>query len=191
VPDIESVRNRRWLWTARAFAILLAAAAILLTIACGMGNDTAAGENEPARGRGTTASASDTNAPVRDYFEFARAVRDQPTDSDPTYVANGLRKMAAALATLNVGDLDLHVTLRAAAEHMLLSPGSTATTESVRSGLIAAANAIEQRGQGDSGDLRRTTESIRTDIPLGDQRATMREFFVTSADALERLSSSP
>ena len=164
---------------------LLAVTALFWAVGCvGSNDERSRGVDEPAASDGATAGGSETNAPLQDYVQFAGTAETRGADVDQAYIADGLRKLAGALGTLNLGSPDLQVDLRVAAEHVLLNPISTATTEIVRNGLMSTAEAIDP-GRQDGGDtLRRLAESVRPDGPLLDQRLTVGEFFQESAKAI-------
>jgi hypothetical protein len=170
--------------------MLLGVAALFWAVARAGDNETATLGNDSARADGSTAARDEPRSPVQEYLQFATAAEDEPTGGDEMYIADGLRKLAGTFGTLNLGDLDLQISLRVAAEHVLLDPASKATTDVVRSALISAADAIDERHQADSGELRRTAESIRPDEPLVAQLGTVRRFFRESADAIEAVSRS-
>jgi hypothetical protein len=131
-------------------------------------------------GDDTQASSGSATAPlVQDYLHMADAAGAAGTDLDEQFLADALRKLAAALGTLSLADSDLQGVLRVAAEHVLANPRSVDTTAAVRNSLIAAADAIEP-GMG-GGDLQQTAESLRPDRPLADQVDTLREFFQGSS----------
>jgi hypothetical protein len=143
-----------------------------------------AGESDRSSGDQTAASA--TTPLVRDYVEIADAAGEATTVVDATFLADALRKLAAALGALNLADEELQVALRVAAEHVLTDPQPVGTTAAVRNSLISAAEAIEAGGAGD-GRLRRSAESLRADLPLADQAAAIREFLSISGPALRRM----
>ena len=143
-----------------------------------------AGESDTSSGDQTAASA--TTPLVRDYVEIADAAGEPTTVVDEKLLADALRKLAAALGALNLADVELQVALRVAAEHVLTDPQPVGTAAAVRSSLMSAADAIETGGDGD-GRLRRSAESLRADLPLTDQAATIREFLSISGPALRRV----
>jgi hypothetical protein len=145
-------------------------------------------EGATATNGGTTNHAGDTPSVVAEYLELARRPRSERADADPQYVADGLRKLAGAVGTLNVGDVDLQVDLRVAAEQVLLNPDSAATTKVTRDRLIAAAEAIATRGPAQDDHLRQLAASLRPDRALVEQASIIRQFFQQSANALARLS---
>ena len=161
--------------------------ALVLAVACGNGTEA---EREGTVGTVTgtaSGSGSESLSPVEDYLRFAGAAEGTKADVDEQHTAEGLRKLAGALGTLSVGPSTLQVDLRVAAEHVLLNPSFPGTTEIVRDGLVSAAEAIQSAaGGGDS--LTRLAESVRPGVPMPDQRATVNEFFVESAKALEQIS---
>ena len=143
-----------------------------------------AGESDTSPGDETVAGEA---APlVRDYLEMADAAGAETTVVDEKFLADALRKLAAALGALNLADLEVQVALRVAAEHVLTNPQPVGTTAAVRNSLMSAADAIETGGNGD-GSLRRSAESLRAELPLADQAATIREFLRISGPALRRV----
>ena len=143
-----------------------------------------AGESDTSSGDQT--ASGETTPLVRDYVELTDAAVAETTVIDEKFLADALRKLAAALGTLNLADVELQVALRVAAEHVLTNPQPVGTTAAVRNSLISAAEAIEAGGNGDGG-LRRSAESLRADLPLADQAATIREFLSISGPALRRV----
>ena len=117
----------------------------------------------------------DASAFVEDYLTLADAAGDENSGVDEQFVADALRKLAAALGTLQLADLDVQVSLRVAAEHVLSNPQSPDTTVAVRNTLVSAADAMEA-GQPAATGLRKAAESPRRDRPLSDQLAAIREF---------------
>lgn len=189
VAHIDTARSPRWSWTVIFAVVLLAITAIFWAIErAGRNDERSRGADEPAASDVTTASGSETNSPLQDYLQFAGTADTRGADVDQEYMADGLRKLAGALGTLNLGSPDLQVDLRVVAEHVLLNPASTATTEIVRNGLLSAAEAIEPGRQDGEDALRRLAESVRPDGPLFDQRLTVHEFFQESANAIQRVS---
>ena len=184
----DTAKNPRWSWLVILVVISLAIAALFWAVArVGDTDDDAVAVGVPADNDGAN---SETISPVQDYLQFAGAAGDRQvrdSDADPDNIVEGLRKLAGALGTLNLGSPDLQVDLRVAAEHLLLDSASTATTAVVRNSLILAADAIEAERQNEV-NLRRLAESIRRDRPLLDQQAAVREFFRESAKTMQRLS---
>jgi len=184
----DTAKNRRWSWLVILVVISLAIAAVFWAVErVGDTDEDAAAVRVPADNDGAD---SETSSPLQDYLQFAGAAGDRQmrdSDADPDNIVEGLRKLAGALGTLNLGSPDLQVDLRVAAEHLLLNSTSTATTAVVRNSLISAADAIEAERPNEV-NLRRLAESVRRDRPLLDQRAAVREFFRESATAMQRLS---
>lgn len=158
-------------------AFLIAIAAMFWAFGRLRGGDSGASEPSTNESSGATGAAS----PVADYLLFIDAVGVD----DQTLIVEGLRKLAGAVGYLNLGTLDVQVRLRVAAEHILLNPGSTSTTEAVRTALISAAEAIEMGGKSDE-DLRRLAVSLQLDRPVTNQQETMVTFFRKAAAALKR-----
>jgi hypothetical protein len=143
---------------------------------------TAAGGNESGLRTGGPASS------VQPFIEFASTAGDPQSGSSGEQMADGLRKLAGALASLNAGSPDLWIDLRIGAEQVLLNPGSTETTAIIRESLIAAADALE-RGRGPEPALRETARSVRPDRPLMEQSVVVLDFFQQAADAVQRAGS--
>jgi hypothetical protein len=128
-------------------------------------------------------------AAVEEYAQFAAAVDDPRSGTEAVYLAQGLRKLAGALATLNVGGPELAIDLRVNAEHILLNPESVETTVMIRDDLVTAADALELDTKSGR-SLRRDAESIRADRSLIEQHETVLEFFRRAADVLQRRTAS-
>lgn len=126
-----------------------------------------------------------TSPLVQDYLQMADAAGAETTRIDEEFLANALRSLAATLGTLDLGNLEVQVDLRVAAEHVLSNPRSVGTAATVRMTLISAADVIEADGRGD-GRLRQSAESLRTDQPLSDQGPALRNFLRTSVPTLRR-----
>jgi hypothetical protein len=181
----DIVRDRRWLWAGMLVVTLSAIAGVFWATAT-VGNRTEPGIRTDALADAT--ADHDAASPVRDYLSFAGVAGGGPTqvpEFDADYVAEGLRKLAGALGTLNLGTTELQIDLRSAAEHVLLIPASPATTVVVREALIAAADTIEP----EPGKARQLANSITPDKPLLDQPMTIVDFFREAAHAIQRLSS--
>ena len=189
VAHIDTARSPRWSRTVIFAVLLLAITATFWAVErAGNNDERSGGVDTAAAAGGETTSGDETKSPLQEYLQFAGAAGSRGADVDQEYIVDGLRKLAGALGTLNLGSPDLQVDLRVAAEHILLNPASTATTEIVRNGLISAAEAIET-GRPDGGDdLRRLAESVRPYGPFLDQRVTVHEFFQESAKAIQRVS---
>jgi hypothetical protein len=126
---------------------------------------------------------------VEDYLELADAAGAENNGVDEQFVADALRKLAAALGTLKLADLDVQVSLRVAAEHVLSNPESPDTTVAVRNSLVSAAGAIEA-GQPAATDLRKAGESLRPDRPLSEQFAAFRDFIRKSGPPIRHAAES-
>jgi hypothetical protein len=124
-------------------------------------------------------------APVEDYLRFVAAVPDSQSGLSDDRMAEGLRKLAGALGTLNIGSPDLLIDLRVGAEHILLNPASAETTATIRAALVATADTLD-RGTETGRALQGAAESIRSDQPLAEQRMAVLHFFRQAADAIQR-----
>jgi hypothetical protein len=144
-------------------------------------------EEEP-----TTAAGSDAGSPpaarpspVEAYIQFVASARDSRSGVSDDQLAEGLRKLAGALGTLNAGGPDLLIDLRVGAEHVLLNPAAAETAAIIREAMVTAAEAIE-RESGPDPALREAAQSVRLDRPLVEQRVTVLHFFQQAADAIQR-----
>lgn len=188
MAHIGTAKRPRWLWTVIFAAVPLAIAAIFWTVErAGSNFKSSRGVDTAAPIDGATAIGTEANAPLEDYLQFAGSVGTRGADANQTLIVDGLRKLAGVLGILNLGSPELQVDLRVAAEHIVLNPASTATTESVRNALISAADAIET-GRHDGDNLRQLAESVRLDLPLLDQQVTVHKFFQESAKVILRTS---
>ena len=160
---------------------LVIVAAVFGSVAC-MGER----ERQPTAGAGIDGGSPSTAplSPVEEYLEFAATAGDPQSSLRGDQMAEGLRKLAGALATLNVVGPDLLIDLRIGAEHILLNPASAGTAAVIRDGLVAAADSME-RGTGTDVALRAAAESIRPDRPLIEQQAAVLHFFQRAADAVQ------
>ena len=123
-------------------------------------------------------------SPVEDYLLFIDAAMNKDA-GDRELIGEGLRKLAGAVGHLNLGTLDLQVSLRVAAEHVALNPAAASTSEAVRNSLVAAAEAIDMEHDG-AGGLRKLAISLQPDRSLAPQHATLLEFFRMAAVAIKR-----
>jgi hypothetical protein len=168
-------------WIAAVTTVALVAAAVWLIVSL---DDRG---REPAAGTTSDGAPASTGAPsaVEEYVRFAATAGEPQAGAGAGQLAEGLRKLAGALAALNVGGPDLPIDLRVGAEHILLNPASTAITATVRDDLNAAAHALELATE-TSTALRGAAESIKPDRPLIEQQSAMLQFFRQAADALQR-----
>jgi hypothetical protein len=177
----KETKSPRWSLVAVFVAVLLVATVFWAVDRSGSSN------TRSDRGGTAAAVASEATSPVQEYLQLV-GTAGTAADVDDKFMADGLRTLAGAIGTLNLGTPDLQVDLRVAAEHILLNPASSATTEIVRNCLISAADAIETGGQDESdNNLTRLAESVHPEMPLIDQRATVQMFFQASAEAIKRI----
>jgi hypothetical protein len=176
-------RTAVWPWVVATFALVFAVAWF---VASRPGDNTGgdASEANPdlvASTSGTAASA------VHEYMQLADTLEDRP-GADPAFAATttaeGLRRLAAALATLGVGSPDLAIDLRITAEHVVLNPSSPATSEAVRKALIATAAAIGEQQPNAVAALQQSAEAVTPTAPLDSQQSDVHEFLRRSARAL-------
>jgi hypothetical protein len=148
------------------------------------GGDSSANPDLVASTTGTAASA------VYEYVQFTDTLDARPGE-DPSIaamtIAEGLRRLAGALATLHLGSPDLAIDLRVTAEHVLLNPSSPATSETARKALIATATAIGERQPNAAAALQQSAEAVTAVAPLTTQQSTTYEFLRRSAHALAAL----
>jgi len=159
--------------------------ALLLTIAGTSPACERSGEPENSSSSVGSSVVDATAPPVQEYLRVADAVGADSTVFDEKFLADALRKLAGALGTLGLADLDLQVALRVTAEHVLMSPQSLETTSAVRNSLVSAADALAAGAESNAG-LRQSAESLQPDRPLADQVGTIREFLRTSGPAIRR-----
>ena len=168
----------------RTPALMLIVAAVCYSGACANG-----GEQQPAAAAGTdSASPADARPAVDSFVQFAAAAGDsQPRLSDEQ-MADGLRKLAGALAAVNAGTPDLLIDLRIGAEQVMLNPASSETAAIIRDALTAGADAIERRA-GPAPAVKEAAQSLRPDQPLIEQQAAVAHFFRRAAEAVQRAGS--
>jgi hypothetical protein len=174
----DGIKNRRS-WWAVILTVTVSVIAASWVIERLTGDAT---DSETAGGAAENGGA--TTTPIQDYLQFAATLGNRPIEAsgtNPETVVEGVRTLAGALGTLELGGADLQIDLRVAAEHILLNPAATANTAVLRDALMAAADALEPQ----HGNLRRLAESIRPDRPLLEQQMTIREFFRESARAIQ------
>jgi hypothetical protein len=135
---------------------------------------TSCGSNGPSSDESASGGGEDAASATNPAADFVRFAESDFTGEDADYVAEGLRSLAGALGALNAGPPELNVDLRVAAEHVLLNPTSPATTATVRAGLVSAARALDA-AQETGPSVAPLVESIRSDVPLPDQIAEVRE----------------
>ena len=117
---------------------------------CGSGVLVGRVRQPPRRGADRSA-ASDAGSPpaalpspVEEYIQFVATAGDSRSGLSDDQMAEGLRKLAGALGTLNAGGPDLLIDLRVGAEHVLLNPAATETAAIIREAMVTAADAIER-----------------------------------------------
>jgi hypothetical protein len=124
---------------------------------------------------------------VEALVAFARSGRSsRTTTSDPQFIADGLRALAGALATIGLAPGGLDVDLRVAAEHVLLDPSSLANAKITRDHLVAVADTFGAQGLDNGASLRRLAEAVTPDQPLPAQTTTIADFLRATADILAR-----
>lgn len=166
---------------AAAAAMLVIVAAVLWPVGCR--NDR---EEESTEAAGdNNESPLEAPPPVEAYVEFAAKTGNPSARLSDAQMAEGLRKLAGALGSLNMGGPDLVIDLRVGAEQVLLNPASAETAAIIREAMVAAADSIERR-TGPDPALRGAVESVRPDRPLIEQRAAVLYFFQQAADAIHR-----
>lgn len=174
--DIAATWPRWWIAGLTTLALLATAVWLMVSV-----------DREPTAGAASDGASAAAGAPsgVEEYAQFAATAAEGQTGADAGQLAEGLRKLAGALAALNVGGPELRIDLRVGAEHVLLNPASTEVTAVIRDDLIAAAQAVELATETEA-LLREAAESIKRDRPLIEQQGTVLQFFRQAADALHR-----
>jgi hypothetical protein len=170
----------RW-WIAAVTTLALVATGVWLIVSVDHR------DREPTAGTTSdgASAAAGVPSPVGEFAQFAATADEAPSGADAEQLAEGLRKLAGALAALNVGGPELPIDLRVGAEHLLLNPASTEMTVIIRDDLIAAAQAVALATETDAA-LRGAAESITPDRPLIEQQGAVLQFFRQAADALHR-----
>lgn len=155
---------------------LLVAGAVLLWWTGANGPD---GADTDTASRAAPPPAAD---PADDYLAFADALRTSPP-AGTELIVEGLRKLAAALGTVESVEPDVPIDLRIVAEHVVLNADSAETTAVVRTSLLAAAESLEGEGSGAAG-LREAVETIDPEIPLTGQRDRVIDVLIRAADRI-------
>ena len=127
---------------------------------------------------GTTPEETDA-ATFADLAERMRPPAGCMLDADG--IVDGLRRLAAALGTAGVANDELMVSIRAAAEHVLLNPDSPEVADTVRERLREAAAALEASG---GSAVEEAAASIDANAALTAQSPALCTFFVSANDAL-------
>lgn len=179
----DTVSRQRWSLPVILLGLVVIVAVLWIVARGGSADGTDV--RQPANGEDTT------DSPAQEYLRFAetpRAGQDRQLQEDLVYIVEGLRKLAGALGTLGVGEPDLQVDLRVAAEHLLLNPAATTNTAVVREALLSAADALESEQLTGEANLREAASAISLDRPVLEQTAAVQEFFLESARAIRGLS---
>ena len=143
-------------------------------------------EEEPTAAAGDAGSPrAALTSPVEEYIQFVAIAGDARPPLSDDQIAEGLRKLAGALGTLNAGAPDLLIDLRVGAEQVLLNPAATETTVIIREAMVTAADTIERRSGPDPA-LREAAQSVRSDRPLVEQRVAVLQFLRQAAHAIQR-----
>jgi hypothetical protein len=190
IVDVTRTRSDGQCGASRAAArVRVPAATLLIIVAATFWSSACANDREQqptaAEGNDSGSPTAGVASPVQSFIEFAATVGDPQSGLSGEQMADGLRKLAGALASLNAGSPDLWIDLRIGAEQVLLNPASTDTTAIIREAMVAAADAIE-RGRGPELALRETARSVRPDRPLMEQPVVVRDFFQQAAGAIQR-----
>jgi hypothetical protein len=186
MPRERFTRTPAWPWVIATFAVVFAVAWF---VASRRGAD-AGGDGSPADPDAVTSTTGTATSAVHEYVQLADTLVDRPSE-DPTVtattIAEGLRRLAGALATLGIGSPDLAIDLRVTAEHVLLNSSSPATSEAVRKALIATAAAIGERQPHADTALQQSAAAVTATLPLASQQPDVHEFLRRSAHALAAL----
>jgi hypothetical protein len=178
--------QRWWPW------VIVASLAILLAFFAGnrLGLDEPRSRIEgQAEVRDVAASTDTAKSVVEDYSQYVDGLESPIEGSTVALgdVAEGLRRLAGALAVLGLGSDDLPIDLRVTAEHILLSSESAATAPPVRAVLIEAADTIGAERRDIAPSLRRSAAAVNPNQPIAGQVTTVQQFLRLSADALEAI----
>lgn len=166
----------------------LALAAILALGLASCSSDDRAGEEtggEPGAGQGGSTSPGNADL-VGTYIEFARNAQGlQGGAADPAVIADGLRRLAGVMGTLDGSRPELMTDLRASAEHVLLNPDSPDVAATVREAVMEAAKALQMVEASSGAAALKAAENIRADMPLTGQPAALRQFFQQAASVFD------
>ncbi len=157
--------DRRRLWLILLSILVALGVAMWLLPGRGLSDGTAGGDGEPGVDSPTGTPADDSlTALVADNRDATGACQLEPAG-----MAEGLRRLAAALGTNGMAGDELMVRLRSAAEHVLLSPASAEVATTVRQALVDAAGTFSSTDPG--GTVRTAAEHLRPELALTGQAA--------------------
>jgi hypothetical protein len=172
--------------------VVVASLAILLALFAGsrLGRDEIRSRIEgQAEVRDLAASTDTAISVVEDYSQYVDGLESPIEDSTVALgdVAEGLRRLAGALAVLGLGNGDLPIDLRVTAEHVLLNSNSAVAAPTLRAVLIETADAIGAERRDSAPSLRRSAAAVNPNQPIAGQVTTVQQFLRLSADALEAI----
>jgi hypothetical protein len=121
-------------------------------------------------------------APVDEFVAFGRTPRERFGQTGPHYVATGLRTLAGALASLDIGGDELALDLRVASAHVLLEPTSLDNAALVRQLAMRTAQALPPNPAGAVVTSRAL--AITDERSLLQQQPAIHGFFAAVGDAL-------
>jgi hypothetical protein len=178
-------RASAWRWMLAAFALVFAVAWF-----ASRRGDNAGGDGSPADPDLVASTSGTATSAVHEYVQLAGALEDrrgEDPDVAAMTIAEGLRRLAGALATLRVGSPDLAIDLRVTAEHVVLNPSSPAASEALRKAFIATAAAIGERQPNAVAGLQQAADAVTGTAPITSQQPMVHEFLRLSAHVLAAL----
>lgn len=197
VIPIERKAGKGWLWGLLALALLAALAWWFLASRSAGERTTAAGEVAP-----TPVAESAPSAPVAAYLAWADSTSAR-TDAGPDheYVANGITRLAGAIADLSARDslagsavAEQVQALNRLAVQVQEDRQAMSHADIVRAAFTSSAallGDIQQRRYPAAGgavaDTRAAAEAITKDRPLLEQRPQMDRFFTQAAAAVRAM----
>jgi hypothetical protein len=164
------------LWAAAIAAVLLVAGAIVLWWPGANGRSVTDTDTMPRAASPVPADPAD------DYLAFTDTLRTSPP-AGTEVIVEGLRKLAAALGTVQTVEPDVPIDLRIVAEHVVLNADAVETTGVVRTSLLAVAASLERDGSGAAG-LREAVDAIDPELPLTRQHDRVLDVLIRAADRI-------
>jgi hypothetical protein len=131
----------------------------------------------------TAAGQAATSTEATDFFTFMDQARRPPNGgvTAEQYTADGIRRLAAALASKNMGGVEI-LTMRQAADSLQRNADVDQQAAIARKAFEAAAAAMGNVSGAEG--AKQAAEAIRPDRPLGEQTDQVTAFFEKARDAL-------
>ena len=165
-------------WRVLPFLAALIGAGMLAT-RCSV---TPEGDHAAEAGRAAAGEPLPAKAPVDEFLVFASTPGGRIGDTGPDYIATGLRRLAGALDSLDIGGDELALDLRVAAAHVLLQPASLENAALVRQLAIRTAQALSRGPSG--APVASRADAISDERSLLQQPPALQDFFAAAGNAL-------